>query len=168
MKEFYESVVKYDTLSETGEPVKVNQQFLIDAMSCTEAEAITVREVQPFAKGEIKVTAVKLSKYSEFIPENEDISVVDSEAQRLLQQNSNASNSADKYFAVKLSYIETNDKGKPKKTPYHYIVHATSVNAANDTTVQFMKGSMADWEINNIVETKIVDVVLHSEQIDAQ
>lgn len=160
MKEFYETVVKYDTLTEIGEPVKVNHQFLIDALSCTEAEAITIKEVQPFAKGDIKVTAVKLSKYSEFIPENGGISLIDSEAKKLLQQNSNASSTADKYFGVKLSFIELNDKGKEKKIPYHYIVHATSVNAANDTTVEFMKGSMADWEINNIVETKIVDVIL--------
>lgn len=160
MKRFYETVVKYDRTGETGNIDRVTEQYLLNAVSCTDAEASLIADLEPFIKGQCDVTSVKLSKYTDFIPENESISMVDAEAKKISGQNSNSSSEADKYFAVKLSFISLDENsGKEKKTPYHYIVHASSTSAANDTVEEYMTGTMADYKINNIVETKIVDVI---------
>ena len=162
MNEFYECVVKYDKIGEEGNKVRVTEQYVVDALSCSEAEYRLKEELAPFVTGECKVTCVKVSKYKEFIPENADICMVDGEAKRIANQNSTASDVADKLFAAKVSFIVVDENnGKTKKNPYHYIVHSSSVDAANDTVFVHMKGSMADWEINGVTETKIVDVILY-------
>jgi hypothetical protein len=160
MKRFYENVVKYDRIGEKESVERVTEQYLVDAVSCTDAEASLIADLEPFIKGQCDVTSVKLSKYTAFIPENESISMVDAEAKKISGQNSKSSSKADKYFDVKLSFISLDENsGKEKKTPYHYLVHATSNSAANDTVEEYMSDSMADYKINNIVETKIVDVI---------
>jgi hypothetical protein len=161
MKRFYENVVKYDRIGETESVERVTEKYLVNAVSCTDAEASLIKDLEPFIKGQCDVTSVVLSKYIDFIPENEIISTVDGQVKRTMNQNSNASDEADKYFAAKVSIITIPEgkSKKKKKTPYNYIVHATSVDAANDTVVQFMKGSLCDWEINGVTETKIIDVI---------
>ena len=160
---FYETVVKYDKTSETGEQIKVQEQFLFDALSCTEAESKTLQEVEAFVKGEVKVTSVKISKYTEFVPYD-----ILQDTNRLLHSE----NSADEvlknetpnsiiHYGVKVNYIITQENGKIKKNPQHFIVAAVSVENASDTIKQYLKGSMADMEVASIVETKIVDVIMH-------
>ena len=47
-----------------------------------------------------------------------------------------------------------------KKVPHHYLVHATSTDAAFRTVEIFLHDSIGDYEVNSIVETKIVDVIM--------
>lgn len=162
MKKFYESVVKYDKLSDEGEIVNVTEQYLLHAVSVTDAEKSLIADIAPSIKGECEVISARKSKYIEFVAENHAISMVDAEVRKMMNQNSRASDVADKYFAAKVSFITTSDdrKAKQKKTAYYYIIHATSVDAANDTLVEFLKESLGDWDINSVTETKIVDVLL--------
>lgn len=161
MKRFYEVVVKYDRLSDAGEPQKVTEQYLFAAVSCGDAETQMTEYIQAFVKGEMDITSIKLSKYSEFIPDN---ILVNAHVVGMNAIEVNVpSNEELKYFAVKVSFLTVDDKGKTKKTPFHYITKAVSVEAANKTVFWFMKGTIADYEINNIVETKIIDVVLTDE-----
>ena len=166
MNRFYETVVKYDGLSESGEPIKVQQQFLFDALSCTEAEAKTIQEIQDFVKGIVEVTSVKVSKYTEFVPYD-----ILQDTMRILR----AENSADEvmknelpdkliHYGVKVNYLQTQENGKVKKVPQHFMVAAVSVETANDTIKQYLKGTMADLEVASIVETKIVDVIMNDLQ----
>lgn len=159
---FYEAVVKYDRMNDEGAVVKATELYLLEAVSCTDAEAIVTREVEPYVQGSMEVTSVKVSKYVEFIPENEEISLVDGENKRMFGENKNASKIADKYFGVKVSFVTLDEKsGKEKKCPFYYVVHATSVEAATDTLYEFMKGTVSDYEINNVVETKIADIIIN-------
>lgn len=166
MNRFYETVVKYDRIGAEGNLEKVTEQFVIDAVSCTDTEAIITKELESAINGDFDVMSVKLSKYTEFIPENDIISKVDGDVQRMMNKNSEASTEADKYFAVKVSFIELNESGKKKKIPNHYIVHATSTDASFRTVEQFLKDSMADYEVNSIVETKIVDVITSEKRVE--
>ena len=160
MKRFYETVVKYDRIGAEGTIEKVTEQIVVSAVSCTDAEASVIKGIEDFVKGECDVTLAKLSKYTEYIPEESAISKIDGEVQRMLNKNSEASTEADKYFAVKVSFIETDDKGKKKKVPVHYLVYATSTDAAFRTVEIFLDDSIGDYEVNSIVETKIVDVIM--------
>ena len=166
MNRFYETVVKYDGLSESGEQVKLQQQFLIDALSCTEGEAKTVQEVKDFVKGEVEVTSVKVSKYTEFVPYD-----IFQDTNRLLRAENSAKEVIENelpdkliHYGVKVNFLNTQENGKVKKVPQHFMVAAVNVETANDTIKQYLKGSMADLEIASIVETKIVDVIMHKFQ----
>lgn len=150
MNRFYETVVKYDKEFETGEQVKVQQQFLIDALSCTEGEARTLEEVQPYISGAVEVVSVKVSKYTEFVPY--DI-IVKNETQSTLT-----------HYGVKVNNIIEQENGKIKKNPQYLMVAAISVEAANDTIKYYFKDALADFEIASIVKTKIVDVIIYDLQ----
>jgi len=162
MIKFYEAVVKYDRMGEEGTPKKVTEQYLLDAVSIGETEKLLIAELE--GMGEIDITSIKLSKYCEFIPYNILTgAVVTGENQITI--DSDETEDDHKYFDVKLSFITLDEmKGKEKKTAFRYITKASSVEAAGKTVKLFMAGSLADWEINNIIETKIVDVLLYNRE----
>ena len=51
MKRFYDSVVKYDKMVEDGKIEKVSEQFLVSAVSITDAEAVLYAELESSIKG---------------------------------------------------------------------------------------------------------------------
>jgi hypothetical protein len=162
MKRFYEAVVKYDRMGEAGTPEKVTELYVLDSVSITDAEATLIADLEPFIQGECDVTSIKLAKYAEFITYNMFLSAK-LVGENTIEVNADEEQPNSKYFAVKISFLSIDDKGKEKKTHYHYIVQATSIETANKTVMLFMKDSMCDYQINNIVETKVVDVILLSE-----
>ena len=61
MAQWFECKVRYDKLMENGMQKKVNEPYMVDALSFTEAEARIIEEVTPFISGDFSVSAVKLS-----------------------------------------------------------------------------------------------------------
>ena len=59
MAEYFEVGVRYDRTNEKGLQVKVTEQYLVDAMSFTEAEArITAEVAQYSTSGDFKVMTI--------------------------------------------------------------------------------------------------------------
>ncbi len=160
MNKFYETVVKYDRIGESGNIEKVTEQILLTAESCTDAEATVIKSIESFIKGECDVMSVKQSKYSEYITDEDFVDQQGGDILHSTYKNDNAKIEADKYFAVKVSYIEIAENSKKKKIPNHYMIRATSTDAAFKLTELFLQDYIVDYEVNSIVETKIVDVVL--------
>lgn len=65
MANWFECKVHYDKTMENGSIKKVNEPYLVDALSFTEAEARIIEEQTPFISGEFTVSAVKRTKISE-------------------------------------------------------------------------------------------------------
>ena len=65
MANWFECKVRYDKMMENGVPKKVNEPYLVDALSFTEAEARIIEEQTPFISGDFSVSAVKRTKISE-------------------------------------------------------------------------------------------------------
>ncbi|MDE5596191.1 MAG: DUF4494 domain-containing protein, partial [Muribaculaceae bacterium] len=65
MANWFECKVRYDKLQENGAVKKVNEPYLVDALSFTEAEARIIDEQTPFISGDFSVSAVKRTKISE-------------------------------------------------------------------------------------------------------
>jgi len=49
---WFECKVRYDKMMENGTVKKVNEPYLVDALSFTEAEARIIEEMTPFISGE--------------------------------------------------------------------------------------------------------------------
>lgn len=137
MVQWIEVKVRYEKLTEKGVTVKVTEPFLVDALSCTEAEARIVEEVSPYVSGELNVLSVNKTKISEVFW-NAD---------------------GDKFYKVKVNYITLDEKtGAEKRTATYILVQASDFAEAFSNFNKGMQGSMADYEIESIAETKIVDV----------
>lgn len=158
MNKFFLSKIKYEKTAEEGKIVKVSEQYLVDALSFTEAEARITKEMQPFISGEFEVAAIAKKNYSEIVETNVFINNVTSVVDNRIELDMDR-DASDKWFECKLNFIVLDEeKGVEKKTPIFMLVHADTVHAANKTLLFHMKGSMADYTIESVKETKIIDV----------
>ena len=158
MHKFFLSKIKYEKTAEEGKIVKVTEHYLVDALSFTECEARIIEEMQPFISGEFEVAAISKKNYSEIVETNVFINNVTSVVDNRIELDMDRA-AADKWFECKLNFITLDeDKGVGKKIPIFMLVHADTVHAANKTLLFHMRGSMADYTIESVKETKIIDV----------
>lgn len=160
----YECGVRYDKMLENGAVKKVSELYLVDAMTFTEAESRMVQEIAPYISGEFDVVTIKRTNYTEIVYDQYNLnSEADAMVQKTTGANSQAVAVADKWFRAKVNLVTLDEKtAKERKTAVYYIINAGSINAAHDTLVSFMKGTMADYEIATLDETRIWDVYVYS------
>ena len=69
----------------------------------------------------------------------------------------------DKWYKVKVAFITIDEKTeKEKRQKFTYLVQASSSENAIANTNECFKGSMSDYEIVDVNETKILDVYEHT------
>ncbi len=160
---YFECGIRYGKVLENGMNKKVTELYIVDALSFTEAEMRIIQEMTPYISGEFSVITIKRTNISEVVIDVGGIeSHIDADAQKLLGMNKNVSSSADKWYKTKINHIILNEKtGKEKRTPVHLLVNAGSNNVAHSLVINHMKGSMVDYEIADIVETKIIDAFFY-------
>ena len=138
MNEWFECKIRYEKTMENGLVKKVNEPYLVDALSFTEAEKRILEEIAPFMTGDYQVADIKRANYAELFE--------------------TVSDSADKWFRIKLVFITLDEKsGKERKTSQNVLVQA-DLRGSIDRLDEGMKGSMMDYTIASVTETAIVDV----------
>ena len=134
---WFECKIRYDRMQENGAVKKVNEPYLVDALSFTEAESRMIEEMKPFISGDFSISAVKKTKISEIFFDE----------------------AGDKYYMVKYNIITLDEKsGVEKKVAVFTLVQAIDFDAALVNFRENMKGTLADFEIVSITETPIMDV----------
>jgi hypothetical protein len=137
MANWFECKVRYDKLQENGAVKKVNEPYLVDALSFTEAEARIIEEQTPYISGDFSVSAVKRTKISEIF----------------------WNEGGDRWYLVKVAFITIDERsGVEKRTSTLILVQASDFKEALDNFIEGMKGTMADYEIVSITETPLMDV----------
>ena len=138
---WFECKISYVKMMEDGRLKKAIEPYLVDALSFTEAEARIVEEAKVFISGEFIVKDIKRARLSEtFLGEG------------------------DKYYKVKVSYITLDaQSGREKKTPAYMLVQASTIDEAKSRLAEGMKGTMSDYVVESITETKVVDVFPYEE-----
>ena len=137
MSTWYECKVRYQKMDQNGREKKVNEPYLVDAVSFTDAEKRINEVLEPYISGEFVVTNIKIANYSELHP-NEN---------------------GDRWFKCKVSYIMLDEeKGTEKKSNSYMLVQANNLKEAYDAIEDLMKGSVSDYEIPAIAESAIMDV----------
>ena len=142
MTEFFECSFRYEKVFEDGLQKKVNEKYLVDALSFTEAEARIIEEMGKYVSGEFIVKAIKRTKISEIFR--------------------NHTNKEDlHWFTARLGFILLDEKsGKEKTTRSTIMVEAENIDDAHENIMLGMKGTMADFKIESITESAVLDVFL--------
>lgn len=139
MGTWFECKIRYEKTMENGMRKKVNELYLIDAMSFTEAESRIIEEIKPFVSGEFKVTAIKLANYREYF--------------------NNDNEYADKWYKVKANFITVDEKsGKEKRSSWYALVKSDSTVNAEKYFHERMKGTLSDYIVESVSETALMDV----------
>ena len=137
MANWFECKVRYDKMMENGVVKKVNEPYLVDALSFTEAEARIIEEQTPFISGDFSVSAVKRTKISEIFRDD----------------------SADTWYLAKVAFITIDEKtAVEKRSVTTMLVAGSDFKGAYENFNEGMKGTLADFDLVSLSETPIMDV----------
>lgn len=131
--------IRYEKTMEDGLQKKVTEQYIVDALSFTEAEARIMEQMSSYISGEFEVVEIDRCQFKEVFFSDEEM--------------------ADKWYKAKLQFITIDEKTeKEKKTNVYYLVQAGSFEGARKNIDEVMGGTMIDYVINAVKETVIMDV----------
>lgn len=134
---WFECKVRYDKMQENGAVKKVNEPYMVDALTFTEAEARIIKEITPFISGDFSISAVKKTKIAEIFFDE----------------------SGDKYYTVKYNIVTLDEKtSAEKKSSVLALQQAADFDEALANFRENMKETIMDYEIASITETQIMDV----------
>ncbi len=124
---------------EDGLQKKVTEQYVVDAISFTEAEARIIEEMSSYISGEFDVHEIDRAVFKEIFFSDEDM--------------------ADKWYKAKVQFITIDEKtDKEKRTNVYYLVQGSSLENARKNIDEVMGGTMIDYSVASISETVIMDV----------
>lgn len=131
--------IRYEKTMENGMNKKVLEPYLVDALSFTEAEGRITGELTPFISGEMTVEDISRYNVSEVIPSDKE-------------EN-------DTWYKLKIAFITLDEKsGKEKKSYRYVLIQSCSTAMAEADLHEAWKGTLADYRIEKVEETAILDV----------
>ena len=142
VSKFFDVKIQYHKMQEDGKEKKVTEQYVVEALTFTEAEARITEEMTPYIIGDFDIVSEKIAPYYEI----------------LLSENSND----DKWFLSKVAFITIDEKtAKEKKTSQRLLVQAETSEKAMDYTKEMFSHGMSDYSIDSVQDTPTLDVFLH-------
>ena len=148
--EFYQATITVERINERGQNKKVREIYLTDALSFTECEALIVSDVGSTTNGEFSVTGIKRVCYADLVCKKEK------QTDGTWRYDFEEEDNDIKFFEVK-NRISILDE-KTASVSYviqTFLVAANNLESANDRYQTYMRGSMQDYEIVSVKETKI-------------
>jgi hypothetical protein len=143
MNTWFECTAKYIKIDETGREKNVSENYLLNAVSFTEAESRIYKELETMVSGEFSVSRITKTKIAEIIP----------------------SDNGDRWYKAKVAFITVDEEsGKEKRIMQNVLVFSDNIKSVYDQIIEAMQGMMADFEINGINESTIMDVFPYDEQ----
>lgn len=140
---WFETKVRYEKTQDDGTLKKQTEQYVVDALSFTEAESTIMQEMSAYVSGEMEIRDIRLASYGEIF-------------------FSDAPND-DKWYKAKLQFITIDEKTeKEKRSNVTYLVQAGSLPMAVKHIDEVMGGTMIDYVMAAIQETQIMDVFEHN------
>lgn len=140
MVQWYECKVTYDKNLEQG-LTKVNELYLINALSFTEAEKRIIEYATPYVSmGVLEVTNIKRALYAEMFLSEQD--------------------SHDRYFKARVNIITIDERsGKEKKAGLNMLIQSDNLGNALTKLLDELGKEVQDYEVSSISETQLMDVV---------
>ena len=142
VSKYYEVKIQYHKMQEDGKEKKVTEQYVVEALTFTEAETRIIEEMTPYISGEFDVVSEKIAPFNEiFLSDKSD---------------------DDKWFISKVAFITLDEKtAKEKKQTFRYLVQAATSELAMYYTKEMFSHGMSDYIIDSVQDTPTLDVFLH-------
>lgn len=136
---WFEAKIKYVKVNEDGREKKVNEAYLLDAMSYTEAESRIMHEMESVIKGDYIISNLKKSNITELVPSNDETD--------------------DRWYKAKVLIIDADEvSGKEKSSNQYYLVAGADIEKAQKNLEEALKTFVVPYEIDSISDSKFVDV----------
>lgn len=136
---WFEAKVKYMKVSEEGKERKVNEAYLLDAMSYTEAESRITREMESMVSGDYYISSLKKSNITEVVPSDDE--------------------NDDRWYKAKVGIIDADEvSGKEKSSFQYYLVAASDIKRALENLEKSLSTFVVPYEIASLTDTQFMDV----------
>ncbi len=161
---------------EDGLQKKVTEQYVVDALCFSEAEAKIVQEMSQYISGEFEVVEIDRCAFKEvfFMGDAEKIfendaaefskavQKKDKEAAKKWSDESleeKMAKTGSYWYKSKVQFITIDEKTeKEKRSNVYYLVEGVNLENARHNIDVVMGGTMIDYVISSVSETKIEDV----------
>ena len=142
VSKFFEVKIQYQKILENGKEKKVTEQYVVEALSFTEAESRIIEEMTPYISGDFDIVFEKIAPYNEiFLSDRTD---------------------DDKWFISKVGFITLDERtAKEKKQTFRYLVQAETSEHALDYTKTMLNQCLSDYSIDSVQDTPTLNVFLH-------
>lgn len=146
---WFEAKVKYMKVSEDGKEKKVNEAYLLDAMSYTEAESRITREMESVVSGDYYISSLKKSNITEVVPSEDETD--------------------DRWYKAKVAIIDADEvSGKEKSSFQYYLVAASDIKRALENLEKSLSTFVVPYEIASLADTTFMDVYPYFEEPAAE
>ena len=136
---WFEAKGKYMKVNEDGREKKVNEAYLLDAMSYTEAESRIMHEMESVISGDYYISSLKKSNITELVPSEDE--------------------NDDRWYKAKVNIIDADEvSGKEKSTGQYYLVAASNINKALENLEKSLASFVVPYEIASLTDTQFMDV----------
>lgn len=140
-RNWYKFRVKYGKELDSGKRKKVSEEYLVDAESFTETEKRATKVATDLiGTRDFDITAIAREPITDIVKGDED------------EDN-------HWYKAVVALLTEDEETGAQKASPQIMYVNAPDTKEADAMLREHMEGSMVDWAIKSIAETKVLGVL---------
>lgn len=137
MQTWFEGKVKYQKIDENGRERTVSENYLLDAVSFTDAEARIIAELQTMVRGEFVVTDLKKSKIAEVFPFE----------------------AGEWWYRATINLVTIDEEaGKEKKLRVFYLIQADDIEKALQHLEESLSFLIVPYVVTAIAVSTIVDV----------
>lgn len=138
MQTWFESKVKYNKVSESGNEQMTTENFLLDAVSYTDAETRIIRQMQQMVKGgEFTIVDIKKSRIAEVFPYEH----------------------GEWWFKATINLVTIDEEaGKEKKLRTYYLIMADDIKEALERLEESLSYLVIPYVTSSIAVSTIVDV----------
>lgn len=171
--------IRYDKVMDDGLQKKVTEQYVVDGLSFTEAEARIIDQMSQYISGKFEVVEIDRCAFKEVFFMGIGERMVDGEANELLRAARRKDRKAGheimerkcdesfekavsldtRWYKSKLQFITIDEvSAKEKKTNVYYLVEGASLESARNNIDNVMDKTMIDYIISSVAETPIMDV----------
>ena len=156
---WFECKIAYEKVMEDGLQKKVKENYVVDALSFTEAESRIMEEMSSYISGEFTIEDIKIASYKEIFF-SEDIKIASYKEIFFSEEEM-----ADRWYKAKLQFITIDEKTeKEKRSNVNYLVQAGTLKGAVNNIESVMGTTMIDYVIASVAETTLMDVFEYGKQ----
>ncbi|SHF27920.1 protein of unknown function [Mariniphaga anaerophila] len=137
MQTWFECKVKYTKVLDSGKEQTTTENFLLDAVSFTDAETRMIGQMRQIVKGEFNVTDIKKSRIAEVFPFE----------------------SGEWWFKATINLVTIDEEaGKEKKLRTYYLIMADDIKEALQRLEESLSYLVIPYVISSLATSNIVDV----------
>lgn len=134
---WFECKVKYQKIDENGRERPVNENFLLDAVSFTDAETRIIAMMQTMVRGEFAVTDIRKSKIAEVFPFE----------------------AGEWWYRATINLVAIDEEaGREKKLRSVYLIQADDIREALDRLDESLSFLIVPYVVSSLAVSIIADV----------